>query len=138
MASPAVRFDLGSGIAPAQFARLASDFSSFVDLPQRWAERDAVRDATEFVRRQTFFEFDSGRHQGRENDAEATARLGAAEASRAELRVESIEATFRREIPAGPRLDTLIELLDEDDDELEVLARIAEYEPTTLPSGTEE
>ena len=53
---------------PPQFARLTADFSSFVDLAQRWAERDALRNATEYIRRQAFSEIDRSRYQLRESD----------------------------------------------------------------------
>ena len=276
MTSLTVRFDLGAGVTPAQFARLATDFSSFVDLAQRWAEREAVRDSTDYIRRQRHFEIDTDtdHYQFRENDiadlrsfnqnvelwdgfgdtpfdiwlegawhwynrrsgiagpanslplnplggppslesfapelfsrlvaqearkrrprpltlhsvhyrnpidfsllegaigggllvgivaisrllevmkdytksgrrrrsaeadeAEASARLKAAGASKAELHVEFIEALASNENSEGLRMGTLLEIIDENDDTLKMLARIADLEPTALSTGAGE
>ncbi|MDE0236899.1 MAG: hypothetical protein OXN95_06720 [bacterium] len=274
MTSLTVRFDLGPDITPAQFSRVAADFSSFVDLAQRWAERDAVRDATEHIRRQRFSEIEVDRYRLRENDiadlrlfnqsvelwddyanapfdswvevawrwynlrqdkagraplfpltplggppslesfapelfsrlvaqevrerrprpltldsvhyrnpieftlqdgvtvgslllgtgaiprlldvlkdytksgrrrrsaeadeAVATARLREAEASEAELRLEILEALARNEFLEGPRLETLVEIIDETEGAHQLLARVAELEPSVLSAGSDE
>ena len=104
---------------------------------------EVLKDYTKAGRRRRSAEADEAEASARlkaaeASEAEASARLKAAEASEAELRLELLESLARYEFSDGPQTDTLLEVIDENNDTLKMLARIAELEPTTLPVGIDE
>lgn len=68
MARLLVRFNLGPGISPGQFAAIAADFSAMTDVALRWEQLNARSEAERFVAGLDYREIEQDRFHVSEDD----------------------------------------------------------------------